>query len=192
MAQSGDDSPWLKPGASTVFHRCCVAPQPVDCFRSTPERWNALLWLCERAPCPRHVHAFTRGNALPRNAQTRLSWQGAAELFSPLCKKPASENAIHPLAQAKGLSGGEAVRSLCAAPQPLRSVRSETRCSAGVPHPDDSSAWRSEVFPPGRDWTFPTPLVRIRVAALRHAQSHYAVGTSPASSRRWIAYTARV
>jgi len=33
-------------------------------------------------------------------------------------------------------------------------VRSETRCSAGVPHPDDSSAWRSEVFPLGRDWTF--------------------------------------
>jgi hypothetical protein len=39
---------------------------------------------------------------------------------------------------------------------------------------------------------FPTPLVRIRAAALLHAQSRYVVGSSPASSRRWIAYTARV
>src|SRR5260370_38451537 len=41
-----------------------------------------------------------------------ISWQGAAALFSPLGKKPARENAIHPLAQAKGLSGGEAVKSV--------------------------------------------------------------------------------
>src|SRR5260370_15999291 len=39
-----------------------------------------------------------------------ISWHGAAALFPPLCKKPARENAIHPLAQAKGLSGGEAVK----------------------------------------------------------------------------------
>jgi hypothetical protein len=41
------------------------------------------------APRPKYVRAFTRGNALPRNAQTRFSWQGATGVFSLLCEKPA-------------------------------------------------------------------------------------------------------
>src|SRR5215469_5906613 len=64
-------------GASTVLHRCCVAPQPVGWFRSTRERWNALLPLSEPAPGPKYVRACIRGNALLRNRQTRLCWQGA-------------------------------------------------------------------------------------------------------------------
>src|SRR5690242_10991864 len=39
-------------GASTVLHRCCVAPQPLRWFRSTRQRWNALLPPIERAPHP--------------------------------------------------------------------------------------------------------------------------------------------
>jgi hypothetical protein len=29
VLEASDDSPWLKPGASTVLHRCCVVPQPL-------------------------------------------------------------------------------------------------------------------------------------------------------------------
>ena len=48
-------------GASTVFHRCYVAPQPLDWFRSTPKRWNALLRLSERAPSPKDVRDVFAG-----------------------------------------------------------------------------------------------------------------------------------
>src|SRR5689334_14400018 len=74
-----------------------------------PKPRRVVRLACQAASRPSYGHAFPRGTDSPRNAQTGFSWQGAAELFSPLCKKPASENAIHPLAQAKGLSGGEAV-----------------------------------------------------------------------------------
>src|SRR5690348_1938697 len=79
-----------------------------------PKPRRVVRLACQAASRPSYGHAFPRGTDVPRNAQTGFSWQGAAELFSPLCKKPASENAIHPLAQAKGLSGGEAVSAAVA------------------------------------------------------------------------------
>src|SRR5260370_19351525 len=75
-----------------------------------PKPRRVVRLACQAAARPRDGHAFPRGTASPRNAQTGFSWHGAAALFSPLGKKPARENAIHPLAQAKGLSGGEAVK----------------------------------------------------------------------------------
>src|SRR5260370_4827985 len=80
-----------------------------------PKPRRVVRLACQAAARPRDGHAFPRGPALPRNAQTGFSWHGAAALCSPVCKKPARENAIHPLAQAKGLSGGEAVNGQGAA-----------------------------------------------------------------------------
>src|SRR5260370_37373589 len=77
-----------------------------------PKPRRVVRLACQAAARPRDGHAFPRGHASPRNAQTGCSWHRAAALFSPLGKKPARENAIHPLAQAKGLSGGEAVTAL--------------------------------------------------------------------------------
>src|SRR5690348_6130885 len=48
-------------GASTVLHRCGVAPEPVRWLRSTRQRWNARLPLLERAPPPRTLVLFPVG-----------------------------------------------------------------------------------------------------------------------------------
>ena len=75
-----------------------------------PKPRRVLPLACQAASCPRDGQAVPRGTAFPRNAPTGCSWPGVADLFAPRCKKPASGNASHPLAQAKGLSGGEAVK----------------------------------------------------------------------------------
>jgi putative transposase len=69
--KGSDGSPRLKPRASTGLHRGFAAPKPIGGSCSTPERWNALLQLDERAPRPRDGRAFTHGTGLPWNAQTR-------------------------------------------------------------------------------------------------------------------------
>src|SRR5258708_30057750 len=67
-----------------------------------------------RACVEHHVQStfvlFPVGTVYHGTPETRFSWQGATNLFSHKDKKRQSEHAIHPLAEAEGLSGGEAVR----------------------------------------------------------------------------------
>jgi len=53
----------------------------------TPHR--VVLLGCVEHAIQWYVRAFTRGNDLPRNAQTRCSWQGARDAFSHTGEQPA-------------------------------------------------------------------------------------------------------
>src|SRR5450759_333326 len=73
-----DNSPWLKPGASTDFHRWYVVPYRCRSVfihmngRSSQFMYRMALW--------EHRSAFTVGTDVPTNPQTLFFSSGAIEL----------------------------------------------------------------------------------------------------------------